>query len=722
MAAPEVSATTTSTGKSYKKADRKLRKSTDTVDEVTAALRSKYDTEYGILRPVFPEWKEADLLAILEDVQGDIHLASNRISEGFAEQWSDVSSQKRQKKPVSSSPGVTVIEPSKTRLSNKDSLKKERPRTAPASRGGRGGFKGSRGRGGFSNTRSTRQESAPQESEVVSVATVEIIAATAIADEPAKALPTNSTASAAPPVKLSWAAVVKPAPVPAPVAEPEEEPIRPSPKKKLPKNAKPATTPKEEAPQNTSTTPIAQSPSNIERQPVSRASPEAVVASPLKSKPEAAKPERAYMAASASTPAAPPGLTQKSEATGSVRKILKQEVPVVMPQTQQARPEVSSVEMQFGSLRLGEHRPTFKEETQSAVATAAPSAAPASYTQFGNQILGGALAKDSAKLNYLKQGPQQPQSNAPAASNPSTGHSAGNAGGAQAAATGASAQHLSSHAYNPPQQSPAAMAAAAAAYGMPQYGYYPYANMYQFPGYQNSMYPNQFAAPQQHLNPNHMAKSMYNYGAGASQPASKPPNGSESSASTMAAFNNINAAALYNNIYGIYAANGSADEANAIAAAAAAQLQSLGMHPNGVVPNMQHPQFAQLQHFASMTSGGSGGDSSATSLAGGFGNVSGGSKTTAASYDKFTKGASNTPSAQQGVSNAGAGAGDHHHHPHHQHHQHQQSQQSAMNAYSNFGQYSGHQSHPVNNATGNNMQSSNNPNSGFSMRNYWSHN
>jgi hypothetical protein len=53
------------------------------VDESVVQLKKLYSAQYKTLADMFsPEWSEGDLLATLEEVQGDLEVAINRIMEG----------------------------------------------------------------------------------------------------------------------------------------------------------------------------------------------------------------------------------------------------------------------------------------------------------------------------------------------------------------------------------------------------------------------------------------------------------------------------------------------------------------------------------------------------------------------------------------------------------------------------------------------------------------
>ncbi|KAI3647566.1 hypothetical protein MP228_007787 [Amoeboaphelidium protococcarum] len=65
-------------------------------------LKNKYKSQLHTLRQLFSEtWKDDDLIAVLQEVNGDLDTAIGRISEGHAEQWSAPQSrkQRREKKP-----------------------------------------------------------------------------------------------------------------------------------------------------------------------------------------------------------------------------------------------------------------------------------------------------------------------------------------------------------------------------------------------------------------------------------------------------------------------------------------------------------------------------------------------------------------------------------------------------------------------------------------------
>ncbi|KAJ1561702.1 hypothetical protein HK096_003667, partial [Nowakowskiella sp. JEL0078] len=111
-------------------------------------LLNKYKHELSQLVPIFQDWSKQDLLTTLDEANGDLDLAISRISEGWAQQWGDVTKQKR--KPEKQKLKTEVIPSSKeSSFTSVDSRppKHERDFVAYGGRG-RGGFAGRGGRGG----------------------------------------------------------------------------------------------------------------------------------------------------------------------------------------------------------------------------------------------------------------------------------------------------------------------------------------------------------------------------------------------------------------------------------------------------------------------------------------------------------------------------------------------------------------------------------------------
>ncbi|KAJ3000642.1 RNAPII degradation factor [Globomyces sp. JEL0801] len=104
-------------------------KNTDSKD-----LSRTYSEQIATLKSVFEDWTEMDLIALLEEVQGDLETAINRITSGEAQQWGEVKGKKKDKK-------------------KETPVRYDAPTRGSSTRGGRGGSRGGRGgRGGHRNS------------------------------------------------------------------------------------------------------------------------------------------------------------------------------------------------------------------------------------------------------------------------------------------------------------------------------------------------------------------------------------------------------------------------------------------------------------------------------------------------------------------------------------------------------------------------------------------
>ncbi|KAI8924049.1 hypothetical protein BC831DRAFT_467744 [Entophlyctis helioformis] len=143
------------------------------LDDRSQRLKALYRSQLASLRDIFDTWSEPDLLAILDETQGDLDVAVSRISEGLAEQWGEVKTSKKKDRPKSqqlpsnSSGFVDRERPVSQRpasgVSAKQSFQQQsdtdRSRGAPAARGG---FRGGRGGGRGGSRGGLRGEGRPQ--------------------------------------------------------------------------------------------------------------------------------------------------------------------------------------------------------------------------------------------------------------------------------------------------------------------------------------------------------------------------------------------------------------------------------------------------------------------------------------------------------------------------------------------------------------------------------
>jgi hypothetical protein len=70
-------------------------------------LKQKYNVQLSSLKELFSEWTEEDLLFTLQDTDGDLDLAIDRISEGHANQWDEVKTKKSKKEAAAANKPTT---------------------------------------------------------------------------------------------------------------------------------------------------------------------------------------------------------------------------------------------------------------------------------------------------------------------------------------------------------------------------------------------------------------------------------------------------------------------------------------------------------------------------------------------------------------------------------------------------------------------------------------
>ncbi|KNC99968.1 uncharacterized protein SPPG_05343 [Spizellomyces punctatus DAOM BR117] len=448
------------------------------LDEHILQLKKIYAQELQSLKQLFSEWSDADLVATLEEVGGDLDLAIGRISEGHAEQWGEVKKRERKEKPKQAAPASEGVATSE-RPARPPKQFGARETTRPArggtyaGRGGRGGGRGGRGggrggamlggfRGGRPTNGSHKAGEAKAEGESTStdewgnapvtgdwgetakddaadggepatndgwsgaspaqtdswsadvqperttawgaspqtenVATQQKKKAVKPEGKPVKAAETVKAPAPVTAKPKSWAALVK-GPEPVPVAVPKSEPKQstsvksPAPASesenlspvRVPspvRAASPVKSPVRDSnrmgavktPEPETKSPIA-APSSVSKaatRPSSPPKPSSAVATPVQAP---AQPKEDTTAGKAS---APPGFKQARPAPFSGRK-LRQDAAVVMP----SNASLSSIGVQFGSLRLGGNSDVEEDEKESATAQSGVQSAKAPTSELG---------------------------------------------------------------------------------------------------------------------------------------------------------------------------------------------------------------------------------------------------------------------------------------------------------------------------------------------------
>ncbi|ODA83946.1 hypothetical protein RJ55_02463 [Drechmeria coniospora] len=222
----------------HKTADDNLGASNDDGD--FGDLRKKYGSKTSVIREMFPDWSEADVLFALQETNGDENEAVARIAEGTISQWGEVSKPKKtaraKGKDAASTPATTDQAAAGARASRGGRAVSEggRGRGRGSDRGGRGG----RGRPAHASTNGARSKEASQ----LSVPTEESSAwdhdKAASSDKPepkpvaSTAPPTTSDATkSSPAAAKTWASMLRrstaPKPTPAAKESVATKPVKP---------------------------------------------------------------------------------------------------------------------------------------------------------------------------------------------------------------------------------------------------------------------------------------------------------------------------------------------------------------------------------------------------------------------------------------------------------------------------------------------------------------
>ncbi|KAJ5167985.1 uncharacterized protein N7482_003579 [Penicillium canariense] len=361
-------------------------------------MKKKYSDALPTLKELFPDWKDEDLVFALEDSNGEIEEAIERITEGNVSQWGEV----KKKTTDRTRPKAKEVQSTSTETTAA-SIRAGRGRGGFESRGRARGDRGRAGRGGRAGAQTTngsRTATIPAEATATTTTTTTTPAAEIVAtqvgeevdSEPAVAASesTEPKTSVIPEgTKKGWASLfakpppapqkkpptAAPAPAPEKAAEPVVEEKAPEPvpvpaaAQKTPV-AKPAEVPIPAIPQ-TNVKPLKDdlTETNLEQIPdVSAPAPTATAASTVGSTFDPA-------AAATATPSrAPPstlpgsGLKQSSRAPGFQRRVMEQQQAVVMP----GNHAVDRAAVQFGSMGLNGDAVDIDENREEAETRAQP--------------------------------------------------------------------------------------------------------------------------------------------------------------------------------------------------------------------------------------------------------------------------------------------------------------------------------------------------------------
>lgn len=197
-------------------------------------MKKKYSSELSMLKDMFPDWTDTDLVFALEEADGDIPSTVEKITQGAVSQFAEVKKTKdraRSKvKEDTLAASSTGKDSSSSRARGRGGFDSTRGGRGRGSERGRGGHRG--GRGGHTTTNGTGKEATEASIPTTESTAWENTAAADAANGSAGPAPVKapaavaeSTKSAAPavPAQKSWASMFAPKPAPAPV--PKKAPV-----------------------------------------------------------------------------------------------------------------------------------------------------------------------------------------------------------------------------------------------------------------------------------------------------------------------------------------------------------------------------------------------------------------------------------------------------------------------------------------------------------------
>ncbi|KAG7287608.1 hypothetical protein NEMBOFW57_007120 [Staphylotrichum longicolle] len=207
-------------------------------------LKQQYGAKVEVIKEMFPDWSEVDILFALRETDGDENLTVTRIAEGTISQWGEVSKPKKERKAKADTFTTTTGDSgpagaSRTARGGRGA-DSGRGRGRATERGGRGGARGK-------STHATTNGTRTKETQPLSIPTEEVSewntksteepaagsepAATETTPTPATAAPSTTPAVPKPAtiiegVKTTWASMLRQSTVPKPAPKPKEAPTK----------------------------------------------------------------------------------------------------------------------------------------------------------------------------------------------------------------------------------------------------------------------------------------------------------------------------------------------------------------------------------------------------------------------------------------------------------------------------------------------------------------
>ncbi|CAK7224692.1 RNAPII degradation factor [Sporothrix bragantina] len=188
-------------------------------------LKKLYGAKTTLIREMFPDWSEVDILFALRETDGDENLTVTRIAEGTISQWDEVSKPKKAAKPKTSAPAAAES----ARPARREGAGLDKTRGRVNARATERGGRSARGRtvppAAANGTRTEAPLSVPTEEsqawEGQKTADEEPAAVAAPTTSTSTIAPSSAPAAAAP---KTWASMLRQTVVPAPkpISKPKE--------------------------------------------------------------------------------------------------------------------------------------------------------------------------------------------------------------------------------------------------------------------------------------------------------------------------------------------------------------------------------------------------------------------------------------------------------------------------------------------------------------------
>ncbi|GKT63232.1 RNA PolII degradation factor DEF1 [Colletotrichum tofieldiae] len=210
-------------------------------------LKKQYGSKAPLIKELFPDWSEQDILYALQETDGDENLAVTRIAEGTISQWGEVTKKAPRSKAKDSTTAASNIDSSSARPARggRNAAEAARGRGRNTERGGRGGRGRPSNTAAPNGTRHTKENAQPlsvptEESNAWDTPKTDPKDAPAedpwapkeTTEKPAAAAPAPAATEAPKPAAAApktWASMLRQSAVPKPAPKPPKQEPAPKP-------------------------------------------------------------------------------------------------------------------------------------------------------------------------------------------------------------------------------------------------------------------------------------------------------------------------------------------------------------------------------------------------------------------------------------------------------------------------------------------------------------